>query len=94
VQTTWSEEGPDPLPGKPRPMGYAITLHIAQPANAVQGTDTVANSGTLTDVNNQAVAVYFMDRNSDPNMLLADDYAIVPQQPLNVAEPQLTHEFF
>ncbi len=44
----------------------------------------VMNSGTLTDANNQIVPVYFMDRNSDPNKFLGDDYFIVPQQPLNV----------
>jgi uncharacterized protein YkwD len=84
ILTGWFEEGPDPLPGKPRPMGFAISVHIAQPANAPQGTDMVMNSGTLTDATNQTVPVYFMDRTSDPNMILGDDYFIVPQQPLNV----------
>ncbi len=91
VLTSWFEEGPDPLPGKPRPIGYALTVHIAQPANVAPGMDSVANSGTLIDANNQNVPVYFMDRTSDPNRFLGDDYAIVPQQPLNVGAMYTAH---
>lgn len=84
VPVAWSEESPDPFPGVPRPLGYPLSVHTAQPANATQGTDTVVTSGTLTDSNNQNVAVNFRDRNSDRNMFLRDEYFMVPQQPLNV----------
>lgn len=82
VPLLWSEEIPDPLPNVPRPLGFPISLHIAQPSNPVNGTDTVANSGILTDSNNNPVPVIFIDRKSDPNGFLKDDYFIVPKQPL------------
>jgi uncharacterized protein YkwD len=86
VLNSWDHttEGPDPLPNQPTPVGYPISLHISQPANPAMGTSTVPGSAKLTDPSGTLVPVSYMDRTNDPAMLLADDYFMIPLQPLAV----------
>lgn len=39
-------EGPDPLPGQPKPVGYPVSLHIAQPAGGIAGDRFAPPPGT------------------------------------------------
>jgi len=84
VPNSWGGfEGPLPLPDKPRPFGYPLTLHIVQPANAPTGTDTVANTATLTSQSGQDVPVHLLNAQNDTNKLVGRaDFHIVPQRPL------------
>ncbi len=84
VPNSWSGvEGPQPLPDKPRPFGYPLTLHIVQPANAATGTDTVANTATLTSQSGQDVPIYLLNAQNDTNNQVGrSDFHIVPQRPL------------
>jgi uncharacterized protein YkwD len=83
VPLVFNGEGPNPLPAATYPTGYPVTLHFDQPANATQGTATGTNSGTLTDASGNVIPATFLDRNSDPNNFLGDDYAIMPNAPLS-----------
>ena len=80
-------ELPDPLAGiATYPTGFPISIHIDQPANVTPGTDTVVNTGTLTDAAGNVVAVKFLDRNSDTSgFLTGDDYFLMPLMPLAVS---------
>jgi uncharacterized protein YkwD len=84
VPNSWGGfEGPLPLPDKPRPFGYPLTLHIVQPANAATGQDRVANTATLTSQSGQDVPIYLMNAGNDTNDLVGrSDFHIVPQRPL------------
>lgn len=76
-------EGPAPLPDKPRPFGSLISLHIKQPANPTQGTDTTPVTGSLKSDDGRDVPVYILTPQNDVNRhLRAGMYFIVPQAPL------------
>jgi hypothetical protein len=94
VPNSWNGlEGPDPLPGKTKPVGYPISLQFQQPA----GVQAVANAGTnlgeLFDANGQAVPVYYLDQKTDTNrgFLNGDTFFVIPQQPLNVGATYRAH---
>lgn len=84
AEVRWDiNEGPNPLPDKPRPFGTLISLHIKQPANAPQGTDTTPVTGSLQADGGANVPVYILTPQNDANRhLSAGNYFIVPQAPL------------
>ncbi len=84
VPNSWSGvEGPQPLPDKPRPFGYPLSLHIVQPANATTGNDNVANTATLTSQSGQDVPIYLLNAQNDANSQVSrSDFHLVPQRPL------------
>lgn len=76
-----TNESPLPLPGKPRPLGTLLSLHITQPANAPKGTDTTPLSGTLRGDDGTDAPVYVLSPATDSN-LGSGDFFLIPQGPL------------
>jgi virginiamycin B lyase len=85
VQTFWNVgEIPSPVPQYPT-VGPPISLHIAQPATATASLAASA-TGTLTDATGHPVNISFLMPANDPNQLLVgDNFYIVPLQPLTVS---------
>ena len=83
VAASWDvNESPVVLPGKARPFGSMISLHITQAANATRGTDTVPLSGTLLGSNGQNYPVYLLSAATAPDNLGDGDFFMIPQAPL------------
>jgi uncharacterized protein YkwD len=84
VRVQWDAgENPQPLPGKARPFGALLSLHITQPANAARGTDTTALSGTVRGEDGLEVPVYLISKATDSAGILgAGDFFLIPQRPL------------
>lgn len=82
VATSWDvNESPVVLPGKARPFGSIISLHITQPANVTRGTSTAPLTAVVRGGNGQNYPVYLLSRATEPQ-LSSSDYFIIPQAPL------------
>ncbi len=83
VPASWDvNESPVVLPGKARPFGSIISLHITQAANATRGTDTAPLSGTVRGSNGQDYPVYLLSAATNPDNLGQGDFFMIPQAPL------------
>ena len=82
VPVNFTEDGQNPLPNVPRPLGYPISIHIT-PVGA-RGNQRVAPTGTLTGPNNQVVPVRLVSEATDPSSQICDGNTVfmVPLQPL------------
>lgn len=74
-------EIPDPLPNKPRPLGYPVSLHIQQPSFFWDMWQLT--KAELRVQGGQLVPSYVLEQQNDLNSLLSPDVVfIVPHQPL------------
>ncbi len=92
------KELPDPLPDKPKPVGYPVSLYIAQPATtvervlstrslwhaprAIQSSDWAVTIAELRDVQGQLVPIYGVHQETDPNGMGMDVVFLIAQDPL------------
>ncbi len=82
VAAAWNvNESPVVLPGKARPFGSIISLHITQPANVTRGNSTTPLSGTVRGGDGQNYPVYMLTSATETN-LGPGDFFMVPQAPL------------
>jgi uncharacterized protein YkwD len=92
VPTTWSGEGPCPVPNCGSTQGSPITVQITQPASAnLPGKLTAPSSFELTDPSGKVVTSILVDAGTEnPGTILTqsqnyDTFALVPNAALNPA---------